>query len=185
MQAWRWLGVGLLKTNQSLALSWPPFLSRLGGFDINEEWTGRLPSTTAPMTSNCSIGCNFFKFEGLQTWVIRSGESLTGNLAFVSKAEMSKILSANVGHTVKKQILATVCRINALYMIANAGSGHIGSGFSSMEMMTSILYDIHESNALPADTIFFSSKGHDSPALYANLILLGCWISATFTGSVL
>lgn len=101
------------------------------------------------------------------------GESLKGDLVFVSESEISKIFSAKISHQEKKEILATVCRINALYMIANAGSGHIGSSFSSMEIMTSILYDIYHSGALPKDTIFFSSKGHDAPALYANLMAFG------------
>src|SRR3989475_4378072 len=37
---------------------------------------------------------------------------------------------------VRAEILADICRINALYMIMNAGSGHIGSSFSSMDLIT-------------------------------------------------
>src|SRR5262249_34509311 len=72
------------------------------------------------------------------------------------------------------EALADVCRLNALSMIMNAGSGHIGSSFSSMDLVawlwTSLLVDPN-SGAPNADT-YFSSKGHDAPALYSLLIAL-------------
>ena len=37
---------------------------------------------------------------------------------------------------VRAGLLADICRINTLYMIMNAGSGHIGSSFSSMDLIT-------------------------------------------------
>jgi transketolase len=76
-------------------------------------------------------------------------------------------------------VFADLCRINALYMIAKAGSGHIGSSFSSLDMV-SWLYN-HEMK-LPKNVsefylglhdIYFSSKGHDAPGLYAALIGMG------------
>src|SRR2546427_3295786 len=75
---------------------------------------------------------------------------------------------------VRAEILADICRINALYMIMNAGSGHIGSSFSSMDLITWLwTEELVEPNsgAAGADT-YFSSKGHDAPALYALLIAL-------------
>ena len=73
-------------------------------------------------------------------------------------------------------ILAQILRINILFMIKNAGSGHIGTSFSSVDIMlwlwTQEMHKPNQFNATNAD-IFFSSKGHDAPALYAVLTALG------------
>src|SRR5436305_3250717 len=71
-------------------------------------------------------------------------------------------------------LVADVCRVNTLYMIMNAGSGHIGSSFSSTDIITWLwTEELTEANsgAPNADT-YFSSKGHDAPALYSLLIAL-------------
>jgi len=73
-------------------------------------------------------------------------------------------------------LFATLCRINTLYMIARAGSGHIGSSFSSLDIVTWL--HLHELRGLEGPEaavrdLFFSSKGHDVPGLYALLIGLG------------
>jgi transketolase len=74
----------------------------------------------------------------------------------------------------RAEILADIVRLNTLYMIMNAGSGHIGSSFSSTDLITWLwtetLRDTN-SGAADADT-YFSSKGHDAPALYALLVVL-------------
>ena len=56
-------------------------------------------------------------------------------------------------------------RINILYMIQNAGSGHIGTSFSSIDLVNYIYFDF-----LNKEDIYFSSKGHDAPALYSTLM---------------
>ena len=61
---------------------------------------------------------------------------------------------------------AALNRLNVLYMVKRAGSGHIGSSFSSMEIITWMMLEHPE-------ITFFSSKGHDCPAFYVNLIALG------------
>ncbi len=75
---------------------------------------------------------------------------------------------------VRAGLLATLCRINALYMIARAGSGHLGTTFSSIDIV-SWLY-LHELRAGDDSTgpldVYFSSKGHDVPAFYAVMIAL-------------
>ena len=63
---------------------------------------------------------------------------------------------------------ATLARLNTLYMIQNAGSGHIGTSFSSLDIVSWLYLE-----ALGEQDIYFSSKGHDVPALYAVLIGLG------------
>jgi transketolase len=71
-------------------------------------------------------------------------------------------------------ILADICRINALYMIMNAGSGHIGSSFSALDMLTWLWTEelSNPNSGAPDSDTYFSSKGHDAPALYALLIAL-------------
>ncbi len=64
--------------------------------------------------------------------------------------------------------LADACRINTLYMIKRAGSGHIGTSFSAME----ILVLLHAELLRPGDRAF-SSKGHDAPGTYAVLAATG------------
>ena len=71
-------------------------------------------------------------------------------------------------------VLADLCRLNTLYMIMNAGSGHIGSSFSSMDLIAWLWTDylVDANSHKPDADIYFSSKGHDAPALYALLIAL-------------
>jgi len=75
------------------------------------------------------------------------------------------------------RIVADMCRANALAAVKRAGSGHLGSSFSSMDIVVRLYY--HELNvrrvgvADPNRDIYFSSKGHDVPALYAVLYSLG------------
>ena len=74
----------------------------------------------------------------------------------------------------RAEMLAQVLRINILYMIKNAGSGHIGTSFSAIDIMTWLwLYGMNTPNTnSPNADMFFSSKGHDVPALYAGLTAL-------------
>ena len=60
-------------------------------------------------------------------------------------------------------------------MIARAGSGHIGSSFSSLDIVTWLyLEELRPRGSEPPyGDLFFSSKGHDVPGLYAVLIGLG------------
>ena len=67
------------------------------------------------------------------------GESLSGNLVFIKLDQIDKIRSLNISSLDKIKILANIYRVNTLYMVANAGSGHIGSSFSSLDIMTYIL----------------------------------------------
>ena len=74
----------------------------------------------------------------------------------------------------RARLFAAICRINTLYMIANAGSGHIGSSFSSLDIVSWLLLEEMEKDATGKyQDVYFSSKGHDAPGLYAALIGLG------------
>ena len=98
-----------------------------------------------------------------------------GELAYVPQDAIRRVLRDNDGDPIARaELLADLCRLNTLYMIMQAGSGHIGSSFSSIDLIswlwTSVLADAN-SGRRGADT-YFSSKGHDAPALYSLLIAL-------------
>ena len=59
---------------------------------------------------------------------------------------------------------ADACRLNALYMIERAGSGHPGTTFSSLDIVAWLHLEV-----LGEGDRYFSSKGHDAPGLYAVL----------------
>lgn len=97
------------------------------------------------------------------------GTAVGGTLYYVAKSEFDRILSLPVPDVQRVGIFATLARLNTLYMIALAGSGHIGSSFSSLDMMSWLELRGRRSEA----DIFFSSKGHDAPGLYNVLIATG------------
>jgi transketolase len=103
--------------------------------------------------------------------------AVSGTLHYVPYKEFERVRSLSVEAVVKTTLFAALCRINTLYMIARAGSGHIGSSFSSIDIMSWLqLNELR--TAAPNDQnspndIFFSSKGHDAPALYNTWIGLG------------
>jgi transketolase len=101
------------------------------------------------------------------------GESL--ELRYVPATEFQRLLGAPVDPVARTRAFAALARINTLYMIAGAWSGHIGTSFSSLEIMSWLflneLRDL-EKGATACD-VFFSSKGRDAPALYNILIGLG------------
>ena len=101
------------------------------------------------------------------------GESL--ELQFVPVSEFERLRGAPGTPVARTRAFAALARINALSMIAGAWSGHIGTSFSSLEMMSWLfLNELRDLDQGPeACDIFFSSKGHDAPALYAVLIGMG------------
>jgi transketolase len=101
------------------------------------------------------------------------------DLSYVPRDELARALALDVDAPRKAALFADLCRINTLYMIARAGSGHIGTSFSCLDIVSWIY--LNELDAAGADTsigppggdVFFSSKGHDAPAFYAVLTALG------------
>ncbi len=98
------------------------------------------------------------------------------SLLYVPAAEFERIRRLQGDPLQHTALFAALCRINTLYMIARAGSGHIGSSFSSLDIVSWLhlqeLRGLDQDEASVQD-LFFSSKGHDVPALYAVLIGLG------------
>src|SRR4051812_21368669 len=99
----------------------------------------------------------------------------SGGLSFVPMAAIDAVRRATADPIARAAILADVCRLNTLYMIMQAGSGHIGSSFSSTDLITWLwTEELRDTNSdAPGADIYFSSKGHDAPALYSLLIALG------------
>jgi transketolase len=95
-------------------------------------------------------------------------------LSFVPLDEIRRIRRVVTDRFARAAILADVCRVNTLYMIMNAGSGHIGSSFSAMDLLTWLWTEsLTDANGGGADSdTYFSSKGHDAPALYSLLVAL-------------
>ncbi len=101
------------------------------------------------------------------------GEAL--ELRYVPASEFRRVRGAQGSAVARTEAYAALARINTLYMIAGAWSGHIGTSFSSIEIMSWLfLNELRDLDAGPdACDVFFSSKGHDAPALYSVLIGLG------------
>jgi len=84
---------------------------------------------------------------------------------------------AAIDKYVKLQLLTDMCRANTLATVKRAGSGHLGSSLSSLDIVT-LLYN-EEMNTVklgikhPDRDVYFSSKGHDAPGFYAVLYSLG------------
>ena len=74
-------------------------------------------------------------------------------------------------------LLADMCRANALVAVKRAGSGHLGSSFSAMDVVVHLFYaELNTADVgfdHPDRDVYFSSKGHDVPGLYAVLHALG------------
>src|SRR6478672_6102114 len=101
------------------------------------------------------------------------GEALV--LRFVPVSEFQRLLAAAAARAARVRAFAALARIKTLGMFAGAWSGHIGTSFSSLEIMSWLflneMRDLDKGDE--ACDIFFSSKGHDAPALYSVLIGLG------------
>jgi transketolase len=98
-----------------------------------------------------------------------------GGLSYVSRASIDAVRAATSDPVARAELLADVCRLNTLYMIMQAGSGHIGSSFSSTDLITWLWTEalVDPNGGGPGSDVYFSSKGHDAPALYSLLITLG------------
>ena len=101
------------------------------------------------------------------------GQIVNGKLIFIPFDEFERVRKSNISYLNKLEVISSLSRINVLYMIANAGSGHLGSSFSSMEIMTLFVSKMNTQEKKSNMPVFFSSKGHDAPALYSVMIASG------------
>jgi transketolase len=99
------------------------------------------------------------------------------DLRLVPKSELDRLRAAHADRDAKLALLADACRLNALVAVKQAGSGHLGSTFSAMDIVAHLLFaelDVVDRGFDDPDRdVFFSSKGHDVPGLYAALYALG------------
>ena len=95
----------------------------------------------------------------------------------IPPSEFKRVYSETIDEEKKLSIIADMCRANALLSVKRAGSGHLGSSFSAMDIVVQLYY--REMNTVrvgiesPHRDIYFSSKGHDVPGLYSVLYSLG------------
>ncbi len=98
-------------------------------------------------------------------------------LAFIDKDSIDRVRSSGGDLDARLALLADICRLNALVAVKRAGSGHLGSSFSALDVVVHLLYSELNVAELgfdhPDRDVFFSSKGHDVPGLYAALYGLG------------
>ena len=97
------------------------------------------------------------------------------DLSYIPAPEMARIRSVEMAAEERAATFADACRLNALYMIARAGSGHIGTSFSCMDILSWLFLEELELPDTPGEEgdVFFSSKGHDAPGIYSVLTALG------------
>src|SRR3954465_14423964 len=84
-------------------------------------------------------------------------------LTYVGPAELERIRAIDEP-VARAAAFADANRINALSSIMEAGSGHIGTSFSVLDLLSWL-----HLSALTGHDSCFSSKGHDAPATYAVL----------------
>ncbi len=99
----------------------------------------------------------------IQTEVLASGLELY----FVPSRFLSKLDPKN--SKADFETLGIACRLNALSMIKAAGSGHIGSSFSAIDLIIAA----RVFGQVSSTDVFFSSKGHDAPGLYSVMNAMG------------
>ncbi|NMC14138.1 MAG: 1-deoxy-D-xylulose-5-phosphate synthase, partial [Chloroflexi bacterium] len=96
---------------------------------------------------------------------------------FIEKENFDTVINATISSHSKMKLLADMTRLNTLTAVKEAGSGHLGTSFSSAEIVTYLYHSILNINAHnlndPHRNIYFSSKGHDVPFQYATLYALG------------
>ena len=98
------------------------------------------------------------------------GDVVESELYYIRRAEFERVERLNAPRPAIVSLYADMARLNALYMIAKAGSGHIGSSFSALDIVSHLYLSEMD---LGNGDLFFSSKGHDAPGLYAVLIARG------------
>ena len=107
-------------------------------------------------------------------------------LRLIPPSELERVRHADVDPDARLALLADMCRTNTLTAVKRAGSGHLGSSFSAMDVVVYLLYEELNTAVLgwdhPDRDVYFSSKGHDVPGLYAVLHSLGVVPTERFLG---
>ncbi|RLE18046.1 MAG: 1-deoxy-D-xylulose-5-phosphate synthase, partial [Actinobacteria bacterium] len=103
---------------------------------------------------------------------------------YYPKDEFDRIRNAVAEAGPALPLLAEMCRLNTISSIKLAGSGHMGTSLSSMDLLAYFYFqrlNVADLGWRDEDRdLFFSSKGHDVPALYAALHAVGILPESTF-----
>lgn len=103
-------------------------------------------------------------------------EQVGSDELFYVPLEAFRVLQdADLSPVQRATVFAAYARINILYMIARAWSGHPGTCFSAVDTMVWLFLQKMQGldRGQEECDLFFSSKGHDAPAHYAVLAGLG------------
>ena len=94
-------------------------------------------------------------------------------LSWIPVGEFDRVLDGIEDPYDRCRAFSALARTNTLYMIARAGSGHLGSSFSAADIVSWLFLEEMRDPFAPDGDVYFSSKGHDAPGLYSALIGLG------------
>jgi len=98
-------------------------------------------------------------------------------ITIIPEEEFARIVRLQADKHSKLALIADMCRANTLASVKIAGSGHLGSSLSSLDIVTYLYYSEMDVAGIragdPNRDIYFSSKGHDVPGQYAVLFSLG------------
>ena len=98
-------------------------------------------------------------------------------LVLIPQEEFGRVIYRVTESELLLPLLANMQRANALVAVKRAGSGHLGSSFSAMDIISHLYHK--EMNTLVKGLenldrdMYFSSKGHDVPGLYSLLYSIG------------
>ncbi|MBD1156613.1 hypothetical protein IDH10_00360 [Pelagibacterales bacterium SAG-MED20] len=82
--------------------------------------------------------------------------------SYISLSSIIKIQNLKkINLFAKLELLSLILRLNIMYSIQKAGSGHLGSSLSALDIFLCCSEYLKKTRGN-----FFSSKGHDAPALY-------------------
>ncbi len=98
-------------------------------------------------------------------------------LKLIPRGEFERVRMADAPRDERLALLGDMARANALTAVKRAGSGHLGSSFSAMDIVVHLFEEELNTASVgwdnPDRDIYFSSKGHDVPGLYAVLHSFG------------
>jgi transketolase len=98
------------------------------------------------------------------------------SIYLIPQSEFDRVTSA-AEREGRLPLIADMCRANTIAAVKRAGSGHLGSSFSAMDIVVWLYYRRMNTVRLgvghPDRDVYFSSKGHDVPGLYSVLHSVG------------
>ncbi len=101
---------------------------------------------------------------------------MTISFQLIPPNEFERVLNSDMEISVKLAVLADMNRFNTLTAVKRAGSGHLGSSLSSLDIVSWLYYSVMNVREVGFNNsnrdIYFSSKGHDVPGLYSVLYSL-------------